>query len=1283
MSRGWNSIEREEIQGAAPPGAPARNSDDPGPATISTTGPRARANESGLPVTVSSEVESWLREVARVSTSPSEIVEASLDPGARVYRGRFVVQQALGRGGMGAVYAVRDLEMNADVALKVLLDRRPMRLLAFKHEFRALQDVAHVNLVRLDELFEDEGRWFFTMERIRGVRFTTFVRPRGLDVARLRQSLTQLVHGLLALHGAAKVHRDIKPSNTLIEASGRVVLLDFGLISDLRSVGPMLLPGAGTAAYMAPEQLSGEGGPAADWYSVGVMLYEALTGKLPFDGPIPTLLARKLTELPPPPSSLASDLPLDLERLCLDLLQREPASRPDGKEILARVVGEPPTPGRGEDAGSRLFVGRSAELDALRRTYAATAAAGSFALILGDSGVGKTALLDAFLDGLDDPVAALSGRCYEREFVPFKALDGLVDALARRLETLDDNDLRRVLPQSSSGLARIFPVLDRSCRRAGLPTEQMEPSRPTEARAGAFRTLRDLVAKLAERHPVVLTIDDVHWADADSLAAIEDLLYAPLPPRLLIILVGRSGTKVPHASADLVIQLDTLPDQEATELARRLLQQSPGARGADPSWLVEGAGRHPLFMEAIARHSAAVGAPTVRLEDALAARLTDIPAGARTLIELVSTAAQPLSFPALAQATGLPFEPLFRLVRELQSNRLILSRGGEARPSLEPYHDQVRQAITRSMSTERQLTCHRAVAEALEIVAPESFEALAVHWRAAGESDRARVQAIRAGHHARKVLAFDRAATFYHSALELAAPGDAEASELHRWHAEALANAGRTTESAAAYRAAAQLASSDERTDLMRCAAEQQLRAGHFGEGLSAMDEILASMRMTRPAGLVATARMLLKERILEACAALLQRVLPLGARRRRELERRADACWTMALGLASLDPLTSAVFLSRHLRLSRRLGDRVRVALALCMRAPQGAFEGAPARSARRTLARVERMMHGRSEPLVHGYQAVATGVIAFLLGDFDDALQKSEHALELFRGYPGPATWEMATSEKYILDALWHTGRLRTLRERTLSAWRDAIRRGDRYLVVQIETALLPVLHLIDDDVPGAVAALDSALVDWPRPKLSLPHWQHGQTRTLVELYAGRPREALKIMDAQVKATEQVLLSRIQAIRIFSRSLRTGALMGVAARGGDEARTLLRRAARDVRSIERERVAPDIVAMLRGQIEVVLGNRAAAERLFSVAVDLLGRRGMRLYSAVAGYARGFSAGGDAGRAQMADARRWMEGEGIRSPDGFIRLFAPALVDEPTTTRDGLGSRRRHDTCD
>src|SRR5215475_13569629 len=224
--------------------------------------------------------DSFLREVARVTDGAPRAVTAPLCSGARLLNGRFEIDRALGSGGIGVVYAARDHHRQCDVALKLLRGATLDALDRLRHEFLVLHDLSHPNLVSLGELFDDNGRWFFSMELVDGVDFLDHVRPAGeLDIARLRGALAQLAAGLGYLHSRGKVHRDVKPSNVLCTAT-RVVLLDFGLASDGSDSSR-----AGTLPYMAPEQHDGTAvHAAADWYAVGVMLWAALAGRLPFSG---------------------------------------------------------------------------------------------------------------------------------------------------------------------------------------------------------------------------------------------------------------------------------------------------------------------------------------------------------------------------------------------------------------------------------------------------------------------------------------------------------------------------------------------------------------------------------------------------------------------------------------------------------------------------------------------------------------------------------------------------------------------------------------------------------------------------------------------------------------------------------------------------------------------------------------------------------------------------------------------------------------------------------------
>ncbi|HEY2512020.1 MAG TPA: serine/threonine-protein kinase, partial [Polyangiaceae bacterium] len=265
----------------------------------------------------------------------------------------------LGAGAMGTVYEAFDRDHGKRVAIKALHALGPEALLLFKNEFRAVQHLRHPNLVALGELFEERGRWFFSMEFVDGVGFLEHVRPgltgghTRVDIDRLRSALTHVARGLSALHAGERVHRDIKPSNVIVQRGGRTVILDFGVVRDLGRRGALVEDDfAGTIAYMAPEQALLENvGPAADWYAVGVVLFQALTGRLPFEGGGNDILSAKTTRSAPSPRELVPDAPPDLADLCEGLLRLEPRERPSGNEVLARL-GDQPAAGASEAASS-------------------------------------------------------------------------------------------------------------------------------------------------------------------------------------------------------------------------------------------------------------------------------------------------------------------------------------------------------------------------------------------------------------------------------------------------------------------------------------------------------------------------------------------------------------------------------------------------------------------------------------------------------------------------------------------------------------------------------------------------------------------------------------------------------------------------------------------------------------------------------------------------------------------------------------------------------------------
>ena len=370
---------------------------------------------------------------------------------------RFRTVERIGEGGAGLVYRLYDTQTQRFVAAKVLRSQSAENLLRLKREFRALSRITHPNVVRLYELFVSEHHCFFSMELVAGMEFDQYCRealglpdprrgsPHAFD--RLASLLTQLASGLSVLHDRGFVHRDVKPSNLLVEDSGRVVLLDFGLASDLNSElsrRSVTSEFAGTIAYMSPEQY--EGAPlssSSDWYSVGILLYEVLTGQRPGWGSTSSRASPRPRGAVVPPSSLASGIPDVLDRLTVALLAENPSERPTGGDVLralqrlsARTLTSVPAPVTPQRA---LLLGRERELWALRDALASSRDRTTIAYLEGASGLGKSSILRAFarMQSLQGALV-FGGRCHHRERLAFKALDELVDDLSRHLSWLPE-----------------------------------------------------------------------------------------------------------------------------------------------------------------------------------------------------------------------------------------------------------------------------------------------------------------------------------------------------------------------------------------------------------------------------------------------------------------------------------------------------------------------------------------------------------------------------------------------------------------------------------------------------------------------------------------------------------------------------------------------------------------------------------------------------------------------------------------------------------------------------
>jgi tRNA A-37 threonylcarbamoyl transferase component Bud32 len=715
-------------------------------------------------------------------------------PRAPVFTGteRFALRRTLGEGGMGVVYEAWDHERGMAVALKTLRLLDAQNLFRLKSEFRAHADIEHRNLVRLGELMHEAGFWFFTMELVDGQGLREWIandpnadvidtsteiaiggappQARPYDERRLRSALRQLASGLDALHRAGKVHRDLKPSNVMVTHKDRLVILDLGLAADLAPRDASDKNAVGTAAYVAPEQaMSAAASPSSDWYSVGVMLFEALTGTLPVDGSPLEILLKKQNQAPN--AALLADAPPDLAALCLDLLAIDPAQRPDGNAILARVAAPRAITGEGSIAPpttSSPFVGRASELEALSHALSDVDGGGAVTVrIEGASGIGKSALVRHFLEHVvrQRPGAlVLSGRCHERETVPYKGLDGVVDAIARALIRLELGDSALPPAAETAALAQVFPVLLRV--PAITRVSATLPENPFELRARAFRGLRLLLRKLASRRIVVLTIDDVQWADADSLALLREILHAPGAPRLLMVLTWRGESPPTLPGPVRVIELARLTQAEAEGLVALVAPE----RVADAAALAAAADGHPMFLRELLRHAAPPR--KVRLDDALWARIARMDTSARRILELVSVAGRPLPQNLVIDALGLDPRTSAKWLGVLRAASLVRTGGARGSDPVEPYHDRVRAAVVARVAPARRRRYHARLAAALTASGLVDKDPLAVvkHLESAGLTAQAGDLARRAARQSStRAPAFEQIAALCDAALRLGA----------------------------------------------------------------------------------------------------------------------------------------------------------------------------------------------------------------------------------------------------------------------------------------------------------------------------------------------------------------------------------------------------------------------------------------------------------------------------------------------------------------------------------
>jgi eukaryotic-like serine/threonine-protein kinase len=815
------------------------------------------------------------------SAAPLGVSSRSLD------RNRLHVERELGRGAHGVVHAAVDRALGRKVALKSVRSADVEAAYRLKCEFRTLRELHHCNVVRAYKLFEEDDRLWLELELLDGVRFDAYVRGSH---AKLHDCATQLVGALTMMHARGIAHGDLKSANVLVERSGRVVLVDFGLAGLERSDSG--------SKHLASEAQRGVRGTAADLSALGAMIEDALAAEAG--------------------SSEATASTLDpLLSLAPRLREREPALRPSAADVLGTLLGQAALP-NGSRAPRVPSVGRASELASLRAAFQLSVTGRPCVVdVYGDGGMGKSTLLRDFLAGLPAKTLILRAGYRSDEQLPLSLLEAALDQLGEYLRNLPPPAQRALLPREVSALVRRFPALLRVEGIRELAGPRTRAPLDADLQSAAFSELRELLSKLSVERPIVLALEDLHWLDERDVELLTRLFDEPSPAPLLLVSTRRATPEVPALTALLGrsptvgLELSALSVEDSLAYLRSAL---PACDEVELVELANNAAGHPWLLSVMcrARLQQAGSRLAATVESAIEALLCSLTEGARRLLDALCICDSPLPDALLCGAAEASFDELL----ELERYKLTTRHRVDGEWASSPYHAALRRVVLSALAGPARLELHRRFVGLLsEELRPAS---LVYHLAHAGRSSDAVELSLRLASQAEEQRRFDRAATLYQLASEHSKHDAGQEAALLERCARALHVSGRSQEAARALQKRLAMRELPEARHLERQASELLLLCGEVTEGLVLMEQALARHSLALAPDLLST----LQQTMLEYVALKQRGLVPAApANVTDELRECVDLTTSVALTLSHVD-LRGLPFSFRAVRAALDLGD-------------------------------------------------------------------------------------------------------------------------------------------------------------------------------------------------------------------------------------------------------------------------------------------------------------------------------------------------------------------------